>query len=360
MVARGAWTMHPAAKAVVTLRMPMLAILVGLSMVPDARGATGARAERSCSGVVVDRSGNPAASVRVEIVDADDFAIGTVAQSDARGGFTLTGVPAGTWFVRASSEGSIARSRIGSASVRLEMRAHGELDNGVQSEPQGATTVHPISLEDFEDGSIADYTVLGAVVSSVEAAAGHDGFLGLALAEQTFPGWIYRSGVLTSQKHQYSAWVKPGSDGRAYVGIGSNATGTFALAAGVNTQTIALQYVHYNNPHETFAETPFIWTAGKWYRVIANWNAGGAISCTVFDSDGFTPLATVSGSSATFGGVAQGGNAWRGFGDTHRFDSLVETTVLPGAGPLARMAIMLLLGGMGAAALRSRRAFRVR
>lgn len=299
------------------------------------------------AGVVLDARGLPASGAWVDVVDADDVPLGVGTKTGATGRYVLSMEPRSDLFLRATLDGVATRTAISSSDGTLRFPAAGlERRTGVrQLGPSAPTSTLATAIENFEDGSVADYTVLGGVASVVSPAAAHDGAFGLGTTEVTFPGWMYRATNLISRGDLVTAWVRPGTAGRAYVGFGSSAAGTFALAVGVNTSSYLLQYIAYSSPHETFAEVPFAWTPGKWYLLKAQWSAGGLVSSSIFDSDGVTLLASVSGTNPARAGITQGGNAWRGFGDTQQFDSLGQTSAppppsVPIAGPWALLVML--------------------
>jgi len=165
------------------------------------------------------------------------------------------------------------------------------------------------TLEDFEDGDLKEYTILGGshILSS---AAAWEGSFGL---ESDEAGWAYRNDLAgqVSQGQIISCWVYLRADGRAYFGFGANNMGTYSLVMSVNTGALILQrnvgYDHF----DTLVSSSYSWTLNKWYRIEVQWEVGGNMTGRVFDSDGSTLLASVAGSDNTF---TSGGIAFRSFG----------------------------------------------
>lgn len=276
-------------------------------------------------------SGAERMPAEVAVVSVDDVQIGHSVMTGYGGAFDLGEFAEGTYILRAVSGSSIARKTV-------HLPANHDVMLRLAEAPSGAGRTAPLVngggpggrlnmttvLEDFEDGSIADYTSVGSIVGGVSTLAAHDGARGLNITEQVFPGWIYKSNGAIAVGETVSAWFRPGSGGRTYLGFGSTSAGTYALAVGVNTSSLILQYVPYGAQHEEITQVPFVWIPGKWYRLEATWSSSTAVSGRVFDSNGTSLLAQVSGISALFPGGSSGGFAWRGFGGSHAMDTLFE------------------------------------
>ena len=285
--------------------------------------SSAATAGRSVSGIV-QLHGLPAVNAIVDAVDADDMPRGPSTRTDVSGRFELASVKAGATYVRILQSRSATRVPIPDGAPWLgviqldDARPAGENASAARAGSQRLGQ----PIEDFEDADISDYAAVGAFTGGVNGGAAHDGAVGLRMIEATFPGWIYRAGALTFSGDIYSAWVRPGASGRGYVGFGSDATGTFAAAVGVNTDALLLQYIPYGSTHEVLAEVPFLWVPGRWYRLEIDWQNGGILVGRVYDSDGTTLLAAVNALAGAHAGITQGGNAWRAFSDQYDFDSL--------------------------------------
>jgi hypothetical protein len=164
--------------------------------------------------------------------------------------------------------------------------------------------------DDFEDGNINEYTVLGDTHSVTEAAA-HDGSLGL---ESSWGGWIYRDdpAAQVAQGETISFWVRVLPEtGRNYAGFGASAAGTYSVITAVNTDEFLIQ-LNQGYGYMDIGTSPQTWN-DQWYRVEVQWGSGGQIVARLYDSDGATLLNTVSALDNTF---TAGGIAFRAFGST--------------------------------------------
>lgn len=173
-------------------------------------------------------------------------------------------------------------------------------------------------VEDFEDGNIDDYAVIGGtagVDASATAAAAHDGSYGLEMhgipPGDTGESWLYRDDdqVHNQQGDVISFWVQVNrlDQGRAYCGFGATAAGCYSMVLAANTGEFKLN-INAGYSYADLAVMAFPWVAGQWYRFEVDWQAGGLMICTVFDSDGVTPLGEISAVDNTYTG---GGLAFR-------------------------------------------------
>ena len=165
------------------------------------------------------------------------------------------------------------------------------------------------TVEDFEDGDLAEYKILGGS-HILSGTAAWEGSYGL---ESNNAGWAYRNdqAAQVSQGQILSCWVYLRADGRAYFGFGANSLGTYSLVLSVNTSALILQRNVNYDQFDTLASVSYGWTLNKWYRVEVRWEVGGTMTGRVFDSDGSTLLVTVAGFDNTF---TSGGIAFRSFG----------------------------------------------
>ena len=191
----------------------------------------------------------------------------------------------------------------------------------------GATNVSPATMlswecnapgmviEDFEDGSLSEYTDLGDGTHTIAAAAAHDGNLGLASSMPGMgAGWIYRAdpGALVAQGSTVSYWVRLQSSGRSYCGFGASAGGTYSAIAAPNTSTFIIQ-LNQSYDFADLASTPQVWLYNHWYRIEVQWDIGGLITARLYDSNGASLLNTVSATNSSY---TSGGIAFRAFGDS--------------------------------------------
>jgi subtilisin family serine protease/glutamine cyclotransferase len=178
-------------------------------------------------------------------------------------------------------------------------------------------------LDSFDQGSsdLANYTFTSTNNASITSSAAHDGPYGLQLGNTT--EWMYRNdaSVHVQQGQVFSTWLKSSSSssGRAYFGFGSTATGTLCLVMGENSGTLSLIYVPGYSTYTDLASVPYSWIANHWYRFEVDWQSGGTIIGRLYDSDGLTLLATVTGFNNN---ITSGGIGFRGFGSTKYFDTV--------------------------------------
>ena len=172
--------------------------------------------------------------------------------------------------------------------------------------------IHFATIEDFEDGDISEYTILGGT-HIVSNAAAHDGDFGLESEGGSLNNWIYRedSAVIVSQGDTISYWVCPRASGRAYSGFGASAAGTYSITVAPNTNQLILHLISNYSSYIVLAAVPQSWTYDKWYRLEVEWGIGGNITGRLFDSDGTTLLNTVTANDSTY---AYGGIGFRAFG----------------------------------------------
>ena len=173
--------------------------------------------------------------------------------------------------------------------------------------------------DSYEDQALSEYTAVGSGgVYTVTTPASHDGFYGLEGSQAG--GWIYRDDpdAVVAQGETLSFWVRPKSnEGRAYVGFGASAAGTYSVAVAPNTGQFLLQrndsygYLDIGSSAQTWQN--------KWYRVEVRWGAGGQITATLFDQDGKTVLNSVSALDNTY---TAGGIAFRAFNGPKFLDTV--------------------------------------
>jgi hypothetical protein len=174
-------------------------------------------------------------------------------------------------------------------------------------------------LEDFEDGSMSEYTEVGGTSgTSLSTAAAHDGNFGLL--DSAAAGWTYRNDITLEQGDVISGWVKFANvaDARAYWGFGASSAGTFSVVLAPNTNQFIIQE-NNNYSYTDLSAASQTFSANKWYRVELDWGEGGEMTAKLFDSDGITELNSVTGTSNLF---TEGGIAFRGFGNNKYFDSI--------------------------------------
>jgi hypothetical protein len=203
----------------------------------------------------------------------------------------------------------------------------------------GAQTV----IEGFEDGNIDEYSVIGGtagVDARVTAAAAHDGSYGLEM--HGIPGdvdwdegWLYRDDaqVHNQQGDVSSFWVQVNrlDLGRASCGFGATAAGCYSIVMAPNTAEFMI-YLDVGYGYSTLATMSFPnWQANHWYRLEADWQAGGLIIATVYDSDGVTPLGEISATDNTY---TQGGLAFRYWYENAVGMAYFDTITLGGVTPV--------------------------
>lgn len=189
-------------------------------------------------------------------------------------------------------------------------------------------------VEGFEGSS--GYYVVGASYpsASISTAAAHDGVYGLL--DSNGNDWIYRNDAAAQVKQgdTISVWLKfsGSADGRAYFGFGASAVGTLSLVASPNTNQLLLQS-NLGYGYTNLAAVSSTWAANHWYRLEVSWGTSGTIIGKVYDSNGTTLLATVTGSTTA---ITSGGIAFRAIGSNKYWDTVQVT---PGASQFSRSAL---------------------
>lgn len=181
-------------------------------------------------------------------------------------------------------------------------------------------------IEDFEDGGMTEYTILGGS-HIVNGNAAHDGVLGL---ESDGSGWTYRHDpqVLVGQGDTFSLWVCVRSNRRAYCGFGASSAGTYSIVAAPNTNQLLLQRNSGFN-YSDIGSVSHAWQLNKWYLMEVQWEVGGNMTGRLYDSDGSTLLKTVT---ATDNIYTSGGIAFRSLGNVSNYFDTVQRS---GPSPLA-------------------------
>lgn len=189
---------------------------------------------------------------------------------------------------------------------------------------------YALIIEDFESGSLSLYTQQSNASPVIEAAAAHDGNLGLSM-NSSLDSWIYRddAAAIVSQGDILSVWtrLKDRTNGRAYVGFGASSLGTYSAVLAPNTNELLIQrndsYGYLNIA--TAAQT---YVADLWYRFEINWGIAGLIDLDLYGSDGTTLLNSVSITDTTY---SSGGIAFRGFDGNKQFDTyeILNKNVIP-------------------------------
>jgi hypothetical protein len=193
-------------------------------------------------------------------------------------------------------------------------------------------------IESFESGSLAAYqTALRyAPSATILPIAAHDGLQGLV--KQDGYEWMIRndSGTQVHQGDTVSVWTKLSdvADGRAYLGFDARDNGTLrspltdggmlSVVIAANTNQLIIQNNSGFN-QTSVAAVAQTYQANHWYRLEATWGAAGAITGRLYDSDGTTLLASVSGTTAVQFPTG-GGIAFRAFGHDKYFDTVVLDT----------------------------------
>src|SRR5262249_23368912 len=179
---------------------------------------------------------------------------------------------------------------------------------------------------DFENGSLSDYkTVLHYYPSTdIAAAAAHDGLVGL----DKHDGYEWMVGTTPGLQVQRSqgATISVGIqladntslDSRAYLGFGvtppnginqdASSLRGLTLVLAPNTNQFLLQ--SFSGTSFSTIGTPQAQTyqPNQWYRAEVTWDPTGSITGRLYDSDGTTPLNTVTGTNTT---ITAGGIAFR-------------------------------------------------
>ncbi len=235
----------------------------------------------------------------------------------------------GTYFLRVSGTLSATYNLVVTRNAAFDTEGNDTIATAQSLNPTRGALGHvtggsaPVSLQNFDNGLLNGYTFLGPNLTSVTAAAAHDGPFGLQIG--SFTEWFWRNdaAVAVQQGDTISAWVQAAGapTGRLYVGFGASATDTYSMILGGNTNTLLLQRNTFTLPFNfiTIGEVPQTWVANKWYRFEIVWGVGGSITGRLFDSDGTTLLNTVTATDTT---ITSGGLAFRGFGPTHFVDTV--------------------------------------
>jgi subtilisin family serine protease len=199
----------------------------------------------------------------------------------------------------------------GEAIIGLPRTEHITVTNTDSNNPLVVTDFRFQTVENFEDGDLSEYTILGGT-HIVSNAAAHDGHFGLQ-SEGWGLSWIYRDddAAMVSQGDTISYWVNPRVAGRAYCGFGASAAGAYSIVVASNTGQLLLQ-LNRSFGYTTIGSAAQEWTYDKWYRLEVEWGVGGNITGWLFDSDGTTLLNTVTAVDSTY---VYGGIAFRAFGN---------------------------------------------
>ncbi len=184
-------------------------------------------------------------------------------------------------------------------------------------------------IESFESSNT--YTIAGgrAISGTRTAAAAHDGSFGFD--DTNGNDWIYRTDAPAQIKvgDQLSAWLNfaNAADGRAYLGFGASASGTFALVAAPNTGQLILQGVPGFTNFVNLAAVNQTFAANHWYRLEVDLGTNGTVVGKLFDSDGTTLITQVV---ATGLGSTAGGYALRATGNDKYWDTITDTAGVNG------------------------------
>src|SRR5262249_41245925 len=141
--------------------------------------------------------------------------------------------------------------------------------------------------------------------------AANDGLEGLV--KQDGYEWIVRTdaAVQVQRGQTISAWVQfaDNADGRAYFAFGTSlgadrfSGSALSLVLAANTNQLLLQQNPSGYGNTVLASTPFSgYQANHPYRMEVVWGSTGSIVGRLYDSDGVTLLASVTGSSSTITG----------------------------------------------------------
>ncbi|MCH8274686.1 MAG: PEP-CTERM sorting domain-containing protein [Armatimonadetes bacterium] len=196
-------------------------------------------------------------------------------------------------------------------------------------------------LDDFEDGTMAEYTQVGGVDNAtLVAGAAHDGLLGAMFVGAGGPTFYYDLARVTSAGFQYRAYVRHpsgGATGRFYLGVNASAAGTWTAVVGDNVggQIILQENAGYGFANR--ATAAFLPARDTWYQLELDWDAAGNMTVRIYDEPGTTVLAATAPFAT--GLVGSGGLAMRGFNswqaDTIYVVPEPATMFILGAGLLA-------------------------
>jgi hypothetical protein len=228
----------------------------------------------------------------------------------------------------------------------------------------GEAKAGPI-IEDFEDGTLGDYTAHpafggGDTTAAVIAAAAHDGNFGLRLNGDNWYVSNDSVGMHLSQGDKFFAWEKlagPGSiSGREYFAFGASMTQPgYSVVLAPNTNQFLIQrngdfsFINFAD----IASAAQMYLADHFYRVEVDWGVGGVITAMLFDSDGTTLLNSIT---ATNNDVSSGTIAFRGFVDGDGGTDFDSVTLTPVPEPSTLTLLGLGIAGMAGCAWRRRKA----
>ncbi len=158
-------------------------------------------------------------------------------------------------------------------------------------------------IEDFASGvwPHAPWVSVTPSTAGTLTTNAHDGHYALM-----DPEWTYRTDTQVGQAGEtLSMWVQVGS-GRAYLGFGASASGTWAFICGENTSQLLIDQVSGYATYTTVAAVSQAWQANKWYNVSVQFLSTNSVVCNLYDSDGVTLLNSVSWNAVTGlpGGIA--------------------------------------------------------
>lgn len=178
---------------------------------------------------------------------------------------------------------------------------------GMATAPAGAVTI----IEGFESGSFGPTWVgTGGNAPVVSAASAFQGSFG-AKGALSNPRWNYRTDAeaIITEGSVLSAWARPDSSGRFYLGFGANAGGANSFVLASNTSQLLFQ-TNEGYGYLNVAATPFSFTLGQWYLMTVTF--GDSVVGRLYGSDGTTLLSQLTASGLTRG--VGGGVAVRSFG----------------------------------------------
>lgn len=204
------------------------------------------------------------------------------------------------------------------------------------------TATAGVIIEDFEDGSLSEYSVStgsGITSAGIAASGAHDGALGLNTVSSS--QWIYRDDITVSEGDTLAWWVLLGNSGRAYMGFGADDEGTQSFVLASNTRDIRFQN-NFDYRYQELDTSSQGFDFNKWYLAEVVWGLGGLVTGNLYDSDGTTLLNSVS---STVGYSTSGGLAFRGFSNVS-FDTVTLTrganVPTPGVGLLMGLGLFAL------------------